>query len=166
MSRRWTICAATFALVAASIVGSAVAATLAMAHGASQSLRIPFRALCHGIASHSLTLAGTPMPLCARCSGIYLGMLAGIATARFIRPAIVRMTKSSVIVFALPMLIDGGTQALGIRTSTNELRLVTGLLAGFAFLLFVMQQLDDDDREISADAMEPFDNASKPHSNR
>ncbi len=30
-------------------------------------------AVCHRIPSHSFTVAGKPMPLCARCSGMYLG---------------------------------------------------------------------------------------------
>jgi len=31
-----------------------------------------------------------------------------------------------------PMIVDAGTQWIGLRTSTNELRLITGLLFGIA----------------------------------
>jgi len=33
---------------------------------------------------------------------------------------------------AVPMIVDAGTQWIGLRTSTNELRLITGLLFGIA----------------------------------
>jgi len=32
----------------------------------------------------------------------------------------------------MPMIVDAGTQWIGLRTSTNELRLITGLLFGIA----------------------------------
>lgn len=36
-------------------------------------------AVCHRIASHSFSIGGRQLPLCARCSGMYLGALLGIA---------------------------------------------------------------------------------------
>ncbi|MEP7357390.1 MAG: DUF2085 domain-containing protein, partial [Anaerolineales bacterium] len=35
-------------------------------------------AICHRIVSHSFLIAGEAMPLCARCTGIYLGALLGL----------------------------------------------------------------------------------------
>src|SRR5512141_3146330 len=37
-------------------------------------------AICHRIDSHSLHIGGRALPLCARCTGIYLGALLGIVT--------------------------------------------------------------------------------------
>jgi uncharacterized membrane protein len=34
-------------------------------------------AVCHRIFSHSFIINGRPMPLCARCTGMYLGALYG-----------------------------------------------------------------------------------------
>src|SRR3972149_3375635 len=34
--------------------------------------------VCHRIAERSFTIAGRQMPLCARCTGMYLGMLTGL----------------------------------------------------------------------------------------
>src|ERR1700687_6072094 len=35
-------------------------------------------AICHRIVSHSLMMGAVAMPLCARCTGIYLGALLGL----------------------------------------------------------------------------------------
>lgn len=37
----------------------------------------------------------------------------------------------------LPLVLDGGTQAFGMRTSTNLLRSVTGLLSGIGLSVFI-----------------------------
>ncbi len=40
-------------------------------------------AVCHRIPSHSFTVNGRPLPLCARCSGMYLGALLGLIVQYF-----------------------------------------------------------------------------------
>ena len=42
------------------------------------------------------------------------------------------------------MALDGGTEYAGLRTTTNELRLITGLLAGFAVGALLTPMLDDE----------------------
>src|SRR5436190_256549 len=37
-----------------------------------------FRIVCHQIPERSLWIAATPMPVCARCTGIYFGALAAL----------------------------------------------------------------------------------------
>src|SRR5215510_16003713 len=37
-------------------------------------------AICHRLVSHSIMLGEQAMPLCARCTGIYLGALVGLLT--------------------------------------------------------------------------------------
>src|SRR5437763_14156435 len=41
--------------------------------------------VCHQIDSHSYTIGGHQMPLCARCSGIYLGALACVGMLSVLR---------------------------------------------------------------------------------
>jgi hypothetical protein len=36
-------------------------------------------AICHQIAARSFLVNGEPLPLCARCTGTYLGVMAGLA---------------------------------------------------------------------------------------
>jgi uncharacterized membrane protein len=73
------------------------------------------------------------MPICARCTGFYLGLLIGILPGLVLSTithlTLVPMTVVMVLGIA-PMAIDGGTQYLGWRKSTNGIRLATGLIAG------------------------------------
>src|SRR5437868_1280699 len=76
MSSRWKTCATAFSLMALAVL---VPATLGPSlFGQVNWWRAPFQLLCHGIASHSFSIAGTAMPICARCTGIYAGLLLGI----------------------------------------------------------------------------------------
>ena len=47
----------------------------------------------------------------------------------------------------LPTAIDGGTQLLGLRESTNPLRLISGILFGLAVVWFTYPQIANLDKE-------------------
>lgn len=89
-------------------------------------------------------LIGYPLPVCARDVGIYAAaLLSGILMFFF------RKTDASVvpnplwfIIALIPIGLDGGTQLLGWRESTNLLRLITGGIAGFAFSFYVVPLLN------------------------
>lgn len=66
------------------------------------------------------------MPLCARCTSIFLGYLA-IPLLLFLYPTIPLYVG---FVLQIPMLIDGFTQLYKWRESTNRLRFITGILSG------------------------------------
>ena len=72
------IAAAVFAAIPLAILSAAFATTWAIAHGASMSWRVVFRVMCHGIPSRCLTIWNVPMPICARCTAIYIGLFAGL----------------------------------------------------------------------------------------
>ncbi|HVT05436.1 MAG TPA: DUF2085 domain-containing protein [Thermoanaerobaculia bacterium] len=124
------------------ILKAAVLCTLAVAHGASPRWRLPFRLLCHGIADRCLTIEGTPMPICARCTGIYVGMLAALIAFALIAP-LQRMVMPNVVAVLLivPLALDAVSQAVGVRSSTNPVRLITGLMAGCS-VLWAMSRVD------------------------
>ena len=83
---------------------------------------------CHQIASRTLFINGNEMPYCARCFGIFVGLMLGAMLSLYI----VLDLKAWYILGALaPMGVDGVGQLLGFWESTNPLRLVTGALAGF-----------------------------------
>lgn len=83
---------------------------------------------CHQMASRSFFLRGYQFPLCARCTGVFLGQLTAAVTACFLSPS------PWLALLLLPMAVDGLTQTAGWRVSNNALRLVTGLLGGFGYL--------------------------------
>ena len=76
---------------------------------------------CHQLADRSFSLRGRQVPLCARCFGIFVGAL--------LIPFYVLDLRFAIALIAA-MVLDGSTQALKLRTSSNWLRFVTGL--GFA----------------------------------
>lgn len=142
MRRDTKIVAAFLSAIPIVILGASSLCAWAIAHGASTRWRLLFRMLCHGIEQRCLTMFGAPMPICARCTGIYIGLFAGII-AFLIFPMIEeRVMRTTMYLAALPMAIDGLTQALGLRESTNPLRLVTGFVAAFAFGMWALVAIE------------------------
>lgn len=134
------------------ILSASTLCAWAIAQGASMKLRLLFRLMCHGIPERCLMLFGVPMPICARCTAIYLGMLAGLIVAASVFASRgldwmrERVVRSFALVALIPMAIDGVTQLTGLRESTNPLRMATGLIAGFAFGLWILSAMERRDQ--------------------
>lgn len=105
--------------------------------------------VCHQFPEHSIPVAGLHMPLCARCTGTYLGAWLtwltlwskGRARAASLPPARMLLVPA---LFFTSWAVDGANSYLNFLTGTsilytpnNVLRLATGLLNGFALCLFV-----------------------------
>ncbi len=104
------------------------------------AIRRGYGACCAQVPSHTLLVRGAPMAICARCFALY-GSLAAVGGAwwgvRRLFPA-ARVRLATLALACLPMAVDVLTQSLGLRESTQPLRLLTGALAGgtAAFLVF------------------------------
>ena len=105
-------------------------------------LRMIGYAVCHQIPSHSFFEAGNQFPLCARCTGMYLGSLLGLGFTWLqgkrsgFPPLWVWVIFA---VFFLSFALDGINSAIGllpgfrqVYPSQNWLRLATGLGMGLA----------------------------------
>jgi uncharacterized membrane protein len=100
-------------------------------------------AICHQIVERSFLIDGSPMPLCARCTGIYLGVITGFILAHIGgRGRAARLPRGWVAFFyslsVIVMGIDGVNSYLhlfpggvGVYEPHNILRVVTGIFAGF-----------------------------------
>ena len=138
MKRDTKIVMAVIAAIPTVILSAATLCTLAIANGASMRWRLVFRIMCHGIQERCLDLFGVPMPICARCVGIYAGILAGIA-AFLVLPVLREKTmRIAAFIAVTPLAIDGLTQLAGLRESTNPLRLSTGIVAGLALGMWAL----------------------------
>jgi len=84
---------------------------------------------CHQIAERSFFIRGRQFPVCARCTGMFLGYAVFGTTAWIYIP---RVYISAA--FMALMLLDWALQRFGIAESTNMRRLVTGILCGYGFL--------------------------------
>jgi uncharacterized membrane protein len=82
--------------------------------------------LCHRRPDRSIPFFGMERYLCSRCLGMVLGGLA--VTAPLAAGWRIPLLGSAIL--AVPLLIDGLTQASGWRTSTNLVRFCTGILFG------------------------------------
>ncbi len=94
-----------------------------------------FSIFCHQLPFRSLFLNGIQMPVCARCAAIYSATGVGLIFLR-LRGYGAREFKVNWLLFAAllaPTAIDGATQWMGWRESTNLLRLATGVPYGLAY---------------------------------
>ncbi len=110
-------------------------------------------AVCHRLPDHSFFIAGRQLPLCARCSGTYLGALAALAVlwlrgkgraGRFpARPFLVVLG-----LFMLAWAVDGLNSFLALLDlphlypPSNELRLITGALEGVVVAAVLLPALN------------------------
>jgi len=81
---------------------------------------------CHRRADRSLVFRGHQFPVCARCTGIFAGYF---AYPLFLLGWL-QISFLICLAMQLPTIIDGYTQHRQWRTSTNTLRLATGILSG------------------------------------
>lgn len=142
MSRNTKFVAAAIAAVSLLILSASTLCSWAIAHGASPKWRLAFRMMCHGIESRCLTLFGVPMPICARCTAIYIGLIAGILLFMALPAIEERAMRIALYVAVVPMAVDGLTQAVHLRESTNLLRLITGFIAAIAFSCWALNEVE------------------------
>ncbi|TDB38478.1 MAG: DUF2085 domain-containing protein [Actinobacteria bacterium] len=104
--------------------------------------------LCHQLPARSLFAGGFQLPVCARDTGIYAGFVLSLIVITLVergrkpselsRPWLVAV---GAIIFGT-MVVDGVSSYAGWRETTNDLRLLTGLLAGYAMTLAVVPMLN------------------------
>jgi len=106
--------------------------------------------LCHQLPERSFFGGGVQVPVCARDTGIYIGFLVSLAVIALVhrgsRPKEFPPTSTWIAIGLMigSMALDGGTEYAGLRSTTNELRLITGLLAGFAIAAILAPMLNDE----------------------
>lgn len=97
---------------------------------------------CHQLADRSFFYKGKQFPVCARCTGVFLGHFSAIIL--FVLKKQIPLKKCCF--FMGIMGIDWGMQETGIKKSTNIRRLITGYLGGlglFSIYGFIIKHLWD-----------------------
>jgi uncharacterized membrane protein len=79
---------------------------------------------CHQLPERSFCFRNRQVPVCARCLGILLGVFAVPFYIHDLRIA---------VALILAMIIDAGTQGIGLRSSRNWLRFATGFGCSLGF---------------------------------
>lgn len=111
-------------------------------------------AVCHQIPERSFILGGRQLPLCARCTGTFLGAMLGLAAMLLLRRHRASRMPPVAVLAALVIFVgfwafDGlnsyMTLILGsplLYEPQNWLRLTTGLLNGLALIIIVLPILN------------------------
>ena len=89
---------------------------------------------CHARPDRSFYFRGKQFPICARCTGELIGIIAGIPIAiiwgyPYFYVAVLMM---------VPLILDGTIQKLTSYESTNIRRLLTGILFGIALIFLII----------------------------
>ena len=88
--------------------------------------------VCHQRIERSFSIAGQPMPVCARCTGLYLsGTLAALA-AWMTLPLMPRRTRAAILVAASPTLLTWVAEWAGVAQPGNVIRALAALPLGAA----------------------------------
>jgi uncharacterized membrane protein len=96
-----------------------------------------FGHVCHQWDSHSFHIAGRKLPVCIRCSMIYLSFLVGslIAVLSNAKKLFSKNAKYVLLAVLSPLLLDVILNMAGIHQSTTLSRIVSGAIAGTGFSL-------------------------------
>lgn len=99
--------------------------------------------ICHQKIERTLWIGGHYLPVCARDTGACIGLLLGYILLFFLRKKEAKGPPNLFVTLAMmvPLLVDSISQALGLWTSTNDIRLMTGLLFGTALAPFLVYAL-------------------------
>lgn len=136
---------ATFVLALVALI---LAAPLMLAHGhelAGQAVYQAFSRACHQLPERSFYLAGHPLAVCARCTGLYAGLAAGVLFFPLVRPLRSALTPARLwlLAAAAPTFLDFSLGFFGIWQNTHLSRFVTGALLGAVAAFFIVPGLVD-----------------------
>jgi uncharacterized membrane protein len=136
-------------LISVCIIGIMIASTwyLYTPQGFLEKLDAVGYAVCHRIPSHSFTVNGRPLPLCARCSGMYLAALQGMLVQFLLGRRQGGFPRAWMIVLGslgILFIVDGLNSFLAIILNTiplyppqNWIRLVTGWNVGLLIAVLI-----------------------------
>ncbi len=111
------------------------------AHG-HYDLYAVFRGVCHQVSERCFCIHAQPMALCARCTGIYSGMM--LAALLWTKPCQNRKVLLALLgIGAGVMLLDVGLETIGLYHNVKWLRFTTGTGFGVALAPILVNALTD-----------------------
>jgi len=153
LSRHWLLL---FNLVFGLYAGLPVLAPLLMSWGWSRSANIiylVYQFLCHQMPSRCFFIGRFQVGLCERDLALYGGAcLAGVIFAA-VRDRARPLPIPVGLLLTAPLVLDGVTQLFGLRSSTWQLRTISGLLASGGAVWMVYPYLEQAFREVQQSAL-------------
>ena len=89
---------------------------------------------CHQRKDRSFSIKKYQFPICARCTGLLFGQLAGI----ILYILGYRMKLLLITVLLIPLIFDGFIQLYTKYESNNTKRVITGFMFGCSFIQFLI----------------------------
>lgn len=87
--------------------------------------------VCHQIPERSFHLGSVQLPVCARCTGLYVGGIVGLAAWLLVRQRLRATTaRYAIVIGALPTLVTVGTAMLGWWDPNNVWRALSAAPLG------------------------------------
>lgn len=97
----------------------------------------PSNLICHRIPERTFRIKGRYLPVCARCTGFYIGAFSYFIYAYFMYVEYSIYMILVALLMVTPAFLDGITQLISIRQSKNSLRFITGLIGGLGLAILV-----------------------------
>jgi uncharacterized membrane protein len=98
--------------------------------------------VCHQRPDRCFWIHGRPMPVCARCTGLYAGAALAGPLALFLASGLSsRRARLTVTLAALPTLISWGIEIAGLAHPSNSVRAIAALPLGFVAAWLVISTL-------------------------
>jgi len=152
LSRHWLLL---FNLVFGLYAGLPVLAPLLMTWGWTRSANIiylVYQFLCHQMPSRCFFIGRFQVGLCERDLALYGGAcLAGVVFSA-VRDRVRPLPIPVGLLLLAPLVLDGVTQLFGLRSSTWQLRTISGLLASGGAVWMVYPYLEQAFREVQQSA--------------
>jgi uncharacterized membrane protein len=103
-------------------------------------IRLFFSPICHQDPARSIHIFNSVLPVCERCSSIYIIFYAVLLTYPFLRSIkIIREIHPNILVlFLIPMLCDYMLDVFGIWKNFPLSRMISGGIAGAGLALFII----------------------------
>ncbi|KAA0265057.1 MAG: DUF2085 domain-containing protein [Chlorobiota bacterium] len=94
--------------------------------------------ICHGIGDRCFHIDGVPLHLCARCLGIYSGLLAGSLIALIARKQYSMFLSRLYLVLSFtPIAVHKVVELTGLVPYSLTAAAATGLISGFLLFLYI-----------------------------
>jgi uncharacterized membrane protein len=93
--------------------------------------------ICHRLPDRTFKIKNRYFPVCARCTGLYIGAFSYFIYVYFFYVDYTPTLIMIAFLMIIPTFLDGLTQFFGLRESNNILRLFTGLIGGVGFAILV-----------------------------
>lgn len=129
----------------------------------SGTLYQAFSYVCHQQSDRSFFIAGQPLAVCARCTGLY----AGFALTTLLYPLFTSLRRTHpperkwLFIGAAPLAIDFGLGLLGIWENTHWSRFISGALFGSVVVFYMMPALVELSHRFGAKTV-PHTNTPEP----